>query len=81
MAFQPTQLFGGAITVDLPMGFGDVRSSNIPSTTTTYIKLTHTAPSAKFPTIKKFTLIAVASQASSSISPSAWKMWRQTKKR
>ena len=27
MAFQPTQLFGGAITVDLPTGFGDVRSS------------------------------------------------------
>lgn len=26
MAFQPTQLFGGAITVDLPTGFGDVSS-------------------------------------------------------
>lgn len=45
MAFQPTQLFGGAITVDLPTGFGDVRSSNIPSTTTTYVYQTNVSHS------------------------------------
>lgn len=68
-SYTSTPLFGGAIIVDLPSSFADVRySSNLPRPN---LKLTScVAQSARSPTIKRSTSTKMALRVSSSTSPS-----------
>jgi len=71
MSFQKVELYGGAMTVDLPSNFADVRYEK---TRSAYqppsIRLTHgiAAKSDKYPTTKKCTWTKMVSRALCSIS-------------